>query len=151
MAGRNPRRVFRREENVIAVLDLEAELARLTTFARTPTSPQDERRKGLAQLAPYRDGGIFTSKFSGTGGWERHPAGDEIVYVLEGATMLRSITDAGPQQQELRAGMMVVVPQGLWHRFESAAGVTLMSVTPLPTEHPEIDIEDPRPGQLRAG
>jgi quercetin dioxygenase-like cupin family protein len=133
-----------REKTLVAVLDLNAELARLTQFARTPTSPESERRKGLAHLAPYRDGGIFTSKFSGTGGWERHPAGDEIVYVLEGATMLRSITDAGPQAQELRAGMMVVVPQGVWHRFESAAGVTLMSVTPLPTDHPAVDVDDPR-------
>ncbi len=115
-----------------------------TQFARTPTSPESERRKGLAELAPYRDGAIFTSKFTGTGGWERHRAGDEIVYVLEGTTMLRSITDAGPQAQELRAGMMVVVPQGVWHRFELPAGVTLMSVTPLPTDHPEVDVDDPR-------
>jgi len=129
---------------LIAVLDLNAELAKLTHFARTPTSPEAERKKGLAKLAPYRDGGIFTSKFIGSGGWERHPNGDEIVYILEGATMLRSITDEGPQAQELRAGMMVVVPQGMWHRFESPGGVTLMSVTPLPTDHPEIDVEDPR-------
>jgi mannose-6-phosphate isomerase-like protein (cupin superfamily) len=127
-----------------AALDLTAELARLTQFERTPTSPEAERRKGLATLAPYRDGGIFASKFSGTGGWERHPGGDEIVYILEGATLLRSITDAGPQEQELRAGMMVVVPQGVWHRFEAPAGVTLMSVTPLPTEHPAVDVDDPR-------
>ena len=129
---------------MIAVLDLNAELAKLAPFARTPTSPEADRKKGLATLAPYRDGGIFTSKFSGTGGWERHPNGDEIVYILEGATMLRSITDEGPQAQELRAGMMVVVPQGMWHRFESPGGVTLMSVTPLPTDHPEVDVEDPR-------
>jgi quercetin dioxygenase-like cupin family protein len=129
---------------LIAVLDLNAELAKLTHFARTSTSPEAERKKGLATLAPYRDGAIFTSKFSGTGGWERHPAGDEIVYVLDGATMLRSIVDDGPQEQELRAGMMVVVPQGVWHRFESPNGVTLMSVTPLPTDHPPVDVEDPR-------
>jgi mannose-6-phosphate isomerase-like protein (cupin superfamily) len=133
-----------REEKLVAVLDFNAELARLTQFARTPTSPEADRRKGLAHLAPYRDGGIFASKFSGTGGWERHPAGDEIVYIVEGATMLRLMTQQGPQEQELRAGMMVVVPQGLWHRFESPAGVTLMSVTPLPTDHPEVDVEDPR-------
>ena len=71
---------------MIAVLDLNAELAKLAHFARTPTSPEAERKKGLATLAPYRDGGIFTSKFSGTGGWERHPNGDEIVHILEGAT-----------------------------------------------------------------
>ncbi len=133
-----------REEKLIAVLDLNAELAKLAHFARTPTSPEAERSKGLATLAPYRDGGIFTSKFSGTGGWERHPGGDEIVYVLEGATMLRSISEKGFEAQELRPGMMVVVPRGMWHRFESAGGVTLMSVTPLPTEHPEVDVEDPR-------
>ncbi len=126
------------------VLDLNAELGKLAQFARTPTSPEVERRKGLAQLAPYRDGAIFTSKFSGTGGWERHPRGDEIVYVIEGSTMLRSLTEEGSQEQELRAGMMVVVPQGVWHRFESPAGVTLMSVTPLPTDHPEVDVDDPR-------
>jgi quercetin dioxygenase-like cupin family protein len=129
---------------LIPVLDLNAELAKLMHFARTPTSPEADRRKGLAKLAPYRDGGIFTSKSSGTGGWERHPIGDEIVYILEGATMLLSITDEGRQEQELRAGMMVVVPQGIWHRFESPGGVTLVSVTPLPTDHPAVDVEDPR-------
>lgn len=129
---------------MIPVLDVKAELARLTTFARTPASPDADKRKGLARLAPYRDGAIFTSKFSGTGGWERHSAGDEIVYILEGETVLRLLTDDGPQNQQLRAGMMMIVPQGVWHRFESETGVTLMSVTPQPTDHPEVDVEDPR-------
>jgi quercetin dioxygenase-like cupin family protein len=133
------------EEAVIPVLDLKAELGRLVHFARTPTSPEADRRKGLAQLAPYRDGAIFVSKFSGTGGWERHPTGDELVHVIEGATRLYLMAEDGPQVQELRAGTMVVVPQGIWHRFESPAGVTLMSVTPLPTDHPEVDVDDPRP------
>jgi quercetin dioxygenase-like cupin family protein len=133
-----------REKKLVAVLDFNAALARLTQFARTPTSPEADRRKGLAHLAPYRDGGIFASKFSGTGGWERHPAGDEIVYIVEGATLLRLMTDDGPQDHQLRAGMMMVVPRGVWHRFESAAGVTLMAVTPEPTEHPPVDVEDPR-------
>lgn len=133
-----------REKKVVAVLDINAELARLTQFARTPTSPEADRRKGLGSIAPYRDGGIFASKFTGTGGWERHPKGEEIVYILEGATLLRLITADGPEDHALRAGMMMVVPQGVWHRFESAAGVTLMSVTPQPTEHPPVDVEDPR-------
>jgi quercetin dioxygenase-like cupin family protein len=132
------------EEKMVPVLDLDAELAKLTHFVRTPTSPEADRRKGLARLAPYRDGGLFASKFSGSGGWERHPNGEEIVYILEGATLLRLMTDDGPQDQELRAGMMMVVPQGVWHRFESSAGVTLMSITPLPTDHPEGDVDDPR-------
>jgi len=134
-----------REEKMVAVLDLNAELGRLTQFARTPISPDADRRKGLASLAPYRDGGIFASRFSGSGGWERHPNGDEIVHILEGATMLHLMTDDGPQDHALRAGMMMVVPQGVWHRFESPAGVTLMSITPQPTDHPAVDVADPRP------
>lgn len=129
---------------MVAVLDLNAEFDRLTQFARTPTSPEAERRRGLGQVAPYRDGAIFTSKFSGTGGWERHPSGDEIVHVVEGETLLRLLPDEGPEALELRAGMMVVVPKGMWHRFESAKGVTLMSITPLPTDHPPVDVADPR-------
>ncbi|MBS0540977.1 MAG: cupin domain-containing protein [Proteobacteria bacterium] len=127
------------------VLDVTAAFDKLTHFARTPDSPADDRRKGLAQLAPYRDGGIFASKFSGSGGWERHTAGDEIVHVVDGATLLHLLPDSGPRETlELRAGSMVIVPTGVWHRFESAAGVTLMSITPLPTEHPPVDVDDPR-------
>ena len=129
---------------MIPVIDFGAALAKLTPFARTPTSPAEERRKGLASIAPYRDGGIFASKFTGTGGWERHPTGDEIVHILEGETVLRLLTDDGSQDQQLRAGMMMIVPQGVWHRFESATGVTLMSITPMPTDHPPVDVEDPR-------
>jgi mannose-6-phosphate isomerase-like protein (cupin superfamily) len=58
--------------------------------------------------------------------------------------MLRSITDEGPQVQELLAGIMAVVPQGMQHRFKPPGGVTLMSVTPVPTDHPKVDVEDPR-------
>ena len=39
--------LFQREGALVAVLDLNAELARLTQFARTPTSPDTDRRKGL--------------------------------------------------------------------------------------------------------
>lgn len=129
---------------MVAVLDLKAELDGLTQFARTPASPEADRRKGLGQIAPYRDGAIFTSKFSGTGGWERHPNGDEIVHVIEGETLLHLLPDEGAEALELRAGMMVIVPKGMWHRFESASGVTLMTVTPLPTEHLPVDVENPR-------
>jgi mannose-6-phosphate isomerase-like protein (cupin superfamily) len=129
---------------VIAVLDLKAELGKLALFARTATSPETERKKGIARLAPYRDGAIFASKFSGTGGWERHPNGDELVHIVEGTTMLCLMTEDGLRSQVLRAGMVVIIPQGLWHRFESPCGVTLIAATPQPTDHPEIDVNDPR-------
>jgi hypothetical protein len=40
--------------------------------------------------------------------------------------------------------MIAVNPQGVWHRFQSSEGVTLMAATPLPSEVIEIDVDDPR-------
>ena len=128
---------------MIAVFELKAELDKLVVFARTATSPEIERKKGIARLAPYRDGAIFASKFSGTGGWEQHPNGDELLHIVAGTTRLYLLTDDGLQSQVLQAGTVVIIPQGLWHRFESSCGVTLMAATPQPTDHPEVDVDDP--------
>jgi hypothetical protein len=44
----------------------------------------------------------------------------------------------------LSAGMMAVIPQGAWHRFRSADGVTLMTATLQPSELIQRDVDDPR-------
>jgi mannose-6-phosphate isomerase-like protein (cupin superfamily) len=31
--------------------------------------------------------------------------------------------------------MLIVVPQGHWHRFHAPAGVTLLTATPQPTDY----------------
>jgi hypothetical protein len=40
--------------------------------------------------------------------------------------------------------MITIVPQGIWHRFDAPEGVTMMTVTPQPTDHPPTHVEDPR-------
>jgi mannose-6-phosphate isomerase-like protein (cupin superfamily) len=94
--------------------------------------------------APYRDGGIFGGSFSGDSQWERHPHGDEIVDIVNGATTLTFIApDAeAPQSFAMTAGMLIVIPQGCWHLLQAPVGVTLMTVTPHPTEH--LAADDPR-------
>lgn len=130
---------------MVAILDLKAELAKLTTLrGRTPETPAAEREGAFAKLAPYRDGAIFTGKFSGESAWERHPNGDEIVQIVDGATTLHVMTADGPQSFALKAGMVAVVPQGAWHRFEAPDGVSLMTATPQPTEHLTVAVDDPR-------
>ena len=62
---------------MITIIDLNAELAKLTMLpARTPQTTGAQREGSMASLAPYRDGALFTSKFAGNGGWERHRNGD---------------------------------------------------------------------------
>jgi quercetin dioxygenase-like cupin family protein len=129
---------------MIPVVDLKAEFARLTMLeARTPTSSEAERKGAFGRVAPYRDGAIFTAKFAGTSAWERHPQGDEIVQIVDGATTLHLMTAEGKQSVTLSAGMVVVVPQNAWHQFEAPDGVCVMTATPQPTEHLRVDVEDP--------
>jgi mannose-6-phosphate isomerase-like protein (cupin superfamily) len=127
------------------IIDLGAELGRLRLLRnRTPDMPRAERAGSMGQVAAYRDGAIFTSKFAGEGGWERHPKGDELVHIIDGAATLHLMVEDGPQTMALRAGMIAIVPQGIWHRFDAPEGVTMMTVTPQPTDHPPVHVEDPR-------
>ena len=132
---------------MIKILDLEAELGKLTLMrGRRPETTEIERQKsgGFATLAPFRDGNIYSARFSGDGAWERHPNGDELVQIVDGAATLHIMADDGPQSYQVSAGMMIIVPQGTWHRFESPDGVSLVTATPKPTEHLTVDVDDPR-------
>lgn len=102
---------------------------------RTPDMGPEETDSAFATLAPYRDGGVFAGSFSGESAWERHRNGDELVHILGGSTGLTIMTEEGPEEFELSKGMLIVVPQGRWHRFKSENGVTVLTVTPQPTDH----------------
>lgn len=130
---------------MLTILDVNAELAKLEMLrGRTPETPPEAREGSFARLAPYRDSAINLAKFSGEGPWERHPNGDEIVQVVEGAATLHIMFEDGPQSFAISAGTVVVVPQGNWHRFVAPDGVALMTTTPQPTQHLTFAIEDPR-------
>jgi mannose-6-phosphate isomerase-like protein (cupin superfamily) len=133
------------EDTVITVIDLKAALGELKTLrGRTPETAEAEREGAFAKLSQYRDGGIFAAKFSGESAWERHPNGDEIVQIVEGKTTVHLMTDDGPQSIAVSAGMVIVVPQNTWHRFEAPDGVSLVTATPQPTEHLTFATDDPR-------
>jgi mannose-6-phosphate isomerase-like protein (cupin superfamily) len=132
---------------MITIVDFAAELGKLAMLkGRTPQMTEADRKgtNAFATLSPFRDGNIFSAKFAGNGAWERHPNGDELVQVIEGATILHVATDEGLQSHALKAGMLVIVPQNTWHRFEAPDGVCLMTATPKPTEHLTVDVADPR-------
>ncbi len=103
---------------------------------------EEEANAAFAELAPFRDGAVFAGSFQGDSGWEKHDKGDEIVQILDGATRLTILIDGGEEVLELKAGMLVVVPKGHWHRFHAPDGVTVMTATPQPTQHTFAD--DPR-------
>jgi mannose-6-phosphate isomerase-like protein (cupin superfamily) len=132
------------ESRTPSVIDLNAELAKLTMFrGLTPQTTFAERRGSGAQLGTYREGILFACKFAGTSHWEDH-AEDELVHVLDGTKILDIVCDDGPPKSfEVRAGMIAIVPKGTWHRFRCAEGGTTWSAT-LPGDHIELDVDDPR-------
>ncbi|MEO1064080.1 MAG: cupin domain-containing protein [Actinomycetota bacterium] len=101
---------------------------------RTPTT-EDSSTDWAAQLASYRDGGIFAVHYAGQSEWERHGAGDEIVMVLEGATTMTMLVDGVEHELALGPMQLVVVPRGTWHRFVTPTGAKIVTVTPQPTDH----------------
>jgi mannose-6-phosphate isomerase-like protein (cupin superfamily) len=112
---------------------LEDALAK-TTFLENRTIHTDTTGY-FARIADYRDGGISAAGFSGISQWERHPVGDEVVQILDGACTLTLRGPDGEEAVELSAGMLAVVPRGVWHQFHAPEGVTIMTTTPQPTEH----------------
>ena len=132
---------------MVTIVDINAETGKLRMLkGRRPDMLEEERKAsgGFATLTPFRDGNIFSAKFSGDGAWERHPNGDELVQIVDGSTILHLMTDAGPETHQLKAGMIAIVPQNTWHRFEAPDGVCLLTATPKPTEHLTVDVDDPR-------
>jgi quercetin dioxygenase-like cupin family protein len=132
------------ESNTLGIIDLNAELAKLTMVRRTPQSTIEDRKGGVARLASYRDGALFAIKYSGKDHWESHLTGDELVHILDGTATLEIVLDDGLRSFALHAGMIAVIPRGAWHRFHASEGVTLMSATPFPVDHIELDVDDPR-------
>ena len=104
-------------------------------YGRTPSTPLSEESEAFANLGSYRGGELFVGSFSGESPWERHPGGDELVHVLHGRARLTLLTSDGEILHELSAGMIFVVPEGHWHRFEVDQFVTVLTITPPPTEH----------------
>lgn len=61
--------------------------------------------------------------------WEMHPAGDEILFMLEGkATFLLEFPD-GLKEVALSAGRLLVIPKGVWHTAKVSEAARLLAIT----------------------
>ncbi len=117
-------------------ISIERSFEELTFLAdRTPATTDDESAGAFARLAEYRDGAVFAAHWAGHSGWERHPVGDEIVIIIAGETTITFLGGDGERSSRMNAGELVVVPQGIWHRFDTPHEVQVLAVTPQPTEH----------------
>jgi mannose-6-phosphate isomerase-like protein (cupin superfamily) len=131
---------------MIEAIKLDDKIAGLTAITNRgehTTEADVEAAFATLGVGDFRDAGVFLGTFDGNAGWERHLKGDELVQVLAGATEFDIIVDDERQTLDLRAGMVMVVPQGCWHRFRSADGVTVLTATPRHDEEHTF-VDDPR-------
>lgn len=121
------------------VLRTQADIvARLAELA-TPRLVAHDVRAGLADLpdltmrflAQCGNATVTLSRFSVDAPlWERHPAGDELLYVVDGALDVTTLTAAGPEHAVVEAGSLFVCRRGLWHWPRPRGEVSLLSLTP---------------------
>jgi quercetin dioxygenase-like cupin family protein len=75
--------------------------------------------------------------------WERHPAADELLHVLDGALDVTTLTASGPVHASVPSGSLFVCRAGLWHWARPRGHTSVLSLTPgAGTEHVQAD--DPR-------
>lgn len=83
-----------------------------------PQAPVDGVTVGVARM----------SENSPHGG-ERHPDGDEVLYLVSGRARVVFI-DGDHEDIDLRAGDGLVVPRGAWHRVDILEPCEIVYVTP---------------------
>jgi quercetin dioxygenase-like cupin family protein len=62
--------------------------------------------------------------------WEMHPAGDEVVCVVQGHMMLhQELSDGSRQSHELGPGEYAINPPGAWHTADADGPVVALFIT----------------------
>jgi mannose-6-phosphate isomerase-like protein (cupin superfamily) len=76
--------------------------------------------------------------------WEMHPAGEEVLVLLEGSLRLwLEHADGHLEALDPKPGATIVVPRGAWHRAVRQQGVKMLFITYGPgTTHRPITAED---------
>ena len=131
---------------MVDIIDIKELTGHIKPIAnRGPHTTEDEVFEAFRSLGvgDFKNADLYFGGFDGNAGWERHPAGDELVHVIAGATEFDIIVKDEVETLQLAAGNVVIVPKGYWHRFRSADGVTLMTATPK-GEEPHLFVDDPR-------
>jgi mannose-6-phosphate isomerase-like protein (cupin superfamily) len=61
--------------------------------------------------------------------WEMHPAGDEVLVLLEGELQMVFQRAGGEESFDLAPGATLIVPKGTWHRARRQKGVRMLFMT----------------------
>lgn len=91
----------------------------------------DATDSGIRQLMDSEKGRLLSASSMGADwtNWEMHPAGDEVLFMLEGkATFVIDHSD-GLREVTLSAGRLLVIPRGVWHTAKVSEPARLLAIT----------------------
>jgi quercetin dioxygenase-like cupin family protein len=125
----------------MTALTIDQTALHLTPSGRFRPHPRCEGVSFRTQ--PGFEAGYLVSVFSYTATWryrERHPDGDELAVVLEGAVEVLLDVGSGEHATAARKGEACVIPADAWHRLAVDVPSTVLFITPAParTEHEEL-------------
>ena len=86
---------------------------------------------GIRRLMDSKHGRLFSALHMGSDwtNWEMHPAGDEVLLMLQGSVTFRFEEAAGTREIELTAGRVLIVPRGVWHTAKVRTPSKLLAIT----------------------
>jgi quercetin dioxygenase-like cupin family protein len=89
-------------------------------------------RSNQPQLSQGRILSVFDYPARAWPYWERHPTGEELVYLLSGDVEFFLDDDVRRWALTLGPGQAAIVPTGTWHRAVIHAPSRLLFITPTP-------------------
>lgn len=91
----------------------------------------DPRDAGIRRLADSEHGRLFSALEMGSDwtNWEMHPAGDEVLVMLQGSVTFRFEEAEGIREIDLSAGRVLIVPKGVWHTARVRTPAKLLAIT----------------------
>jgi mannose-6-phosphate isomerase-like protein (cupin superfamily) len=61
--------------------------------------------------------------------WEMHPAGDEILYMVEGGAVFILDLSSGLTEVGVDIGRLLLIPKGVWHTAKLTAPARILAIT----------------------
>ncbi|WP_182357977.1 cupin domain-containing protein [Tomitella gaofuii] len=134
--------------NTSKPLDLHSEMIRLRPGGGAVVAPREHMADGAAAgeriVAAFRaedDSAVHPDV------WERHPDGEEVLYVRSGAVRVHLHSGDGADSENsstVASGEAFVVPRGRWHRLSVVEPADLVTITP-PVDTGHMPVSGPSP------
>lgn len=112
------------------VFTVDQLIRQLPAVEVSPDIDADTAMRCMQVLGSFNGSAMGLVSFSGQTGWECHPAGDELLYYLEGEAEICLITEGDDIRRMVKKGDVVQIPKGLWHSQRTLSPVRLFFITP---------------------